>query len=366
MLELKTDYQQDSEENSLSKEQIYELWNDYFETKNEYDYLSLFIKIPFCLHQCKYCIYFVDLYKNEEQINDYLNNLELQMKEYSPLFKNQVFKSLYIGGGTASLLQPYQMKRLFDMIKSNFNLDMNNNIYSFETSISTLTEDKIDFLADSNFINRVSIGIQSLSPQPLTSEDRFNPSIEIIEKRLRHIINKFKNKKHIINVDLMAGLSDQSNQTLINDFNFLSNLDIPKITVYSKLTTTFHNDFAENKLRDVKINYIDKLLKNILENNKYDYEKDITNENFYNFLRKNYDFNFNFIYFDKPNNINGYLNSVLGLGKHSNSWQGLKTFYRQIELNEYYHLNQFYFLQDSMIENYKLKYLSGDRKIFYS
>jgi len=257
------------------------------------------------------------------------------------------------------------MDRLFNLIKNNFNLDLENNIYAFETSIETLSKEKIDFLSNS-YINRISIGIQSLSPQVLLAEKRVCPSTPYITEILQYAINAFKYKKHIINVDLMADLDLQTPQILINDFKFLSNIGVPKITVYSKKLSWTHLDSDIDKLSTIRIKFIENLLQQVKHDGIYDYEKDITNESFYCFIRKDFDFNFDHIYMERPLNIDGKLNSVLGLGLTSNSNQGLESSYRQHGFDEYYHHNLFYWLKESTLENYKNYPFTGLRKKLYS
>ena len=75
------------------------IWQKFLETKHKNDYISLFINIPFCLERCSYCIYYRNHYTSKNDIDSYLNYIEMEAKRFSSLFRGVNIEALYIGGG---------------------------------------------------------------------------------------------------------------------------------------------------------------------------------------------------------------------------------------------------------------------------
>ncbi len=116
----------------------------------------LYIHIPFCVRKCIYCDFFSVAY-NELSATSYVNALcrELCLKrDYS-----DELKTIYIGGGTPSLLPVECFRQLVTCIRDNFHLAPDVEI-SVEVNPGTLDEPKVDALLSLG-INRLSIGVQS-------------------------------------------------------------------------------------------------------------------------------------------------------------------------------------------------------------
>lgn len=212
---------------------IIDKWKAHLATKSPKDYLALYIHIPFCTSRCNYCMYLSSILKNPEQIDAYLNWLNDEMSLLSPTFSGERISAIYIGGGTPSLMSIDQIKRLMEIIRSHFELDVDDeNMFAFEVNPEHLSEKMIDYLASSIF-NRVSLGIQSLNANVLKAENRVNPGTARIEKLLRYLIKAFQPKHSRINTDLMIGLKEQTVDSLIEDISVLSDLGVPRITIYA-------------------------------------------------------------------------------------------------------------------------------------
>ena len=74
---------------------------------------SVYIHIPFCDDICTYCD-FCKFYKNNEWIDKYLSILKQEVEQN---YKNDLINTIYIGGGTPSILNLDQLKKLFSIIK---------------------------------------------------------------------------------------------------------------------------------------------------------------------------------------------------------------------------------------------------------
>jgi oxygen-independent coproporphyrinogen-3 oxidase len=143
----------------------------------------LYIHIPFCIQKCLYCDFFSVPY-DESYAKTYVEALckELSLKKDSA----GTLKSIYIGGGTPSLLPDECFKKLFKFLRNNFNFSSSVKI-TVEANPGTINEPKISTILSLG-VNRLSVGIQSFNNDELrtlgrihTSEDSLG-SIKLIKK----------------------------------------------------------------------------------------------------------------------------------------------------------------------------------------
>ena len=99
--------------------------------------LGLYIHIPFCVSKCKYCDF--NSYKLDlDEKKKYLKSLEKEMSFYKNEIKGKEIDTIFIGGGTPSILRGDEIKVLFDNIKANFKIKKNAEI-TMECNPGTLT-----------------------------------------------------------------------------------------------------------------------------------------------------------------------------------------------------------------------------------
>ena len=183
--------------------------------------MYIYIHIPFCDCICSYCDFCKILYNNK-YINNYLDNLE---KEINCRYKNELIKSIYIGGGTPSSLSYQELERLFNIIKI-FKLDSNYE-FTIECNVNNLDINKIKLFKD-NGVNRVSLGVQSFNKEILTILNRSHTYKEVY-----NVINNLKNNNiNNINIDLIYGVNDNID-IVKKDIDYFLSLDIPHISCYS-------------------------------------------------------------------------------------------------------------------------------------
>ena len=183
--------------------------------------MYIYIHIPFCDKICSYCDFCKILYNNK-YIDNYLDNLE---KEIRNRYKNELIKSIYIGGGTPSSLSYQELERLFNIIKI-FKLDSNYE-FTIECNVNNLDINKIKLFKD-NGVNRVSLGVQSFNKEILTILNRSHSYKEVY-----NVINNLKsNNINNINIDLIYGVNDNID-IVKKDIDYFLSLDIPHISCYS-------------------------------------------------------------------------------------------------------------------------------------
>lgn len=183
------------------------------------------------------------------------------------------------------------------------------------------------------------MGIQTFCDQILEKEGRDNGTLNEISNMILIILNKFKDRNFLLNVDLMANLHDQETQILINDFNLLYKLGVPKITVYPKKNSNNHDEEMFQHMEKQRKKYIEPLIDFVDDIDRYDYlptnstNGEITNNYYYNFVLKDFKFNFNKLYFDRPISVNNLINSNFSYGKNCYSW--IRTDFAYHQDNKY-------------------------------
>jgi len=122
---------------------------------------GLYIHIPFCLSKCPYC----DFYSSTSisAVPDFLDALCKEMEMYRTRFNP--FDTVYIGGGTPSLLSPQQLENILIKVRENFNLLSNTEI-TIETNPADLNRSFLESMRE-NGINRINIGVQSFDEKVL-------------------------------------------------------------------------------------------------------------------------------------------------------------------------------------------------------
>lgn len=204
------------------KEKIFDKVNEYPSTKN-----VMYIHIPFCVTRCSYCPYYTTPY-NSTLVKEYLECLEKEIHKFkdTAYAKSTVFDSIYFGGGTPSLLNSEEIKRITHTLFSNFNFATNGE-FSFESNPSTLTEDKIIALKNSG-INRVSLGIQTFNNRLLKELNCAHTS-----EKANSVINLLLKHNFIVNLDMIYGLIGQSKFDFEKDLQILNSFEAPtQLTIF--------------------------------------------------------------------------------------------------------------------------------------
>jgi len=161
---------------------------------------SLYIHIPFCIRKCIYCD-FNSIIKKSQMVDEYLESIE---KEIQSIKEKYTFKTIFIGGGTPTVLNETQLRKLLNTISKY--IDESKLIeYTIEVNPGTLNDEKILILKDYH-VNRVSIGIQSFNDKYLKFLGRIHsaPDAKDIFSNLRE--NGFEN----LNTDLIYGYPGQT------------------------------------------------------------------------------------------------------------------------------------------------------------
>ena len=170
------------------------------EIKNDDNLLSLYIHIPFCTKKCNYCA-FVSFCASEVEQQKYIDYL---IKEIGNFKTEKYVKTIYIGGGTPSLLTIDLLKKVFDTIYANFKV-LDNAEITIEVNPNSIDEEKLVEYKKLG-INRISVGVQSLKNSSLKKIGRLHDkrcAIDAIKLITKHFDN--------ISADLILGLEKDKN-----------------------------------------------------------------------------------------------------------------------------------------------------------
>ena len=161
---------------------------------------GLYIHIPFCKSKCAYCA-FASYAGCADLIGPYLKKLSSEAAQYKNKFKP---KTLYIGGGTPSLLDPAQISFLINIIEKNFGPVKKFEEATFECNPESLTEDKIKLLKTAGF-TRLSIGMQAMDDKHLKLIGRAHN-----KKQFLQVYKTAQKYFDNLNIDIIAALPGQS------------------------------------------------------------------------------------------------------------------------------------------------------------
>jgi oxygen-independent coproporphyrinogen III oxidase len=193
--------------------------------------LGLYISVPFCRTKCTYCNFASDVFSRAvftryvDRVCADIHTTPETARQMGGRLETDV-DSLYLGGGTPTLLDSQQLERLFVAVKQEFRFQSETEI-TVECAPGTLVPEVLDTLLRCG-VNRVSLGVQSFVDQEAASVGRLHKRATVLEDvaRLRQagIAN--------INVDLIAGLPHQTAESWKDSVETTIELGVPHVSVY--------------------------------------------------------------------------------------------------------------------------------------
>lgn len=185
-----------------------------------------YIHIPYCVRKCSYCD-FVS-FPDDGSIDTYCDALvrEIELTAKAAL-TDMTFDTVYIGGGTPSLLSGAQMQRILDTLRANFPIAPDAE-YSMECNPGTTDEAKLAAYRAAG-IDRLSVGLQSSCDELLALIGRIHKYREFTDTVRMARDCGFSN----INVDVMHGLPQQTQMQYMETLAAVCDLDVAHISSYS-------------------------------------------------------------------------------------------------------------------------------------
>jgi oxygen-independent coproporphyrinogen-3 oxidase len=186
---------------------------------------GIYIHIPYCKQACHYCDFHFSVKKETKDV--FVNSLLREISIQKNYIEGEKIETIYLGGGTPSLLSTDELKRIFEALHQNFEIDSDAEI-TLEANPDDLIREKISELK-SSLVNRLSIGIQSFFDYHLKWMNRAHNSNEATESVKRAQDSGFEN----ITIDLIYGLPDLTNADWEKNIETAFDLNVQHLSCYS-------------------------------------------------------------------------------------------------------------------------------------
>ena len=295
--------------------------------------LGLYVHIPFCVSKCNYCDF--NSYKIDKNCKErYIKDLKKEINLYKEdIQRNKIeereITSIFLGGGTPSILTSEEIKIIFKEIKQNFKIKEDAEI-SIECNPGTLSKEKLIAMKEVG-INRISIGLQAVQDYHLKSIGRIHTYSEF-EKNYKEAVELgFEN----INVDLMYALPNQKFKEWKESLQKIVALNPSHISAYSLILE------EGTKLYDMYENNEFEMIDENTDMQMYNYTINYLKENGYNqyeisnYAKEGLECKHNIIYWKCDHYIgigpgaSGYLNNY-----RYNNVEDLQDYHEKLNKNE--------------------------------
>lgn len=282
--------------------------------------IGLYFHIPFCASKCYYCD-FLSFPRKQEQ-ERYIEALIQEIEKTSESLPLETsVKSIFIGGGTPTVLPPFLLDKVMKAIVSHFKLE-DTCEWTIEANPGTIEKEKIEVLRQYP-ITRISLGLQSSHNHLLQSIGRIH-RFEDWEESIRLIK---ENTNWHINTDLMFALPGQSFEEFKQTLETVASYDLEHLSVYALIIeegTTFGDLYDEGKIKEVPEE---------LDRQMYHYAQTYLKEKGYkqyeisNWAKPGYECKHNLVYWK--------CEPYIGLGLGAHSLYDNKRFYNEEKLEDY-------------------------------
>ena len=205
--------------------------------------LGLYVHIPFCVKKCGYCD-FLSWCGTSEEKETYVQALLKEIESYREFARGYRVSTVFVGGGTPSVLEAGQMEGVLGNIQEVFELEKKPEI-TLEMNPGTVTEEKLQCYKE-NGVNRLSIGLQSVKNEKLEVLGRIHSYEEFLESYELARKAGFTN----ISVDLISSIPGQKLEEWKEELAALSALSPEHISVYQLIIeaeTPFYEKYAEHE-----------------------------------------------------------------------------------------------------------------------
>lgn len=205
--------------------------------------MELYVHIPFCERKCAYCD-FLSFPAGEAVKRQYTEKLMEEIEKAGAAFRDTTVTSVFVGGGTPSVLDSVLIARIFDALFQSFRISRDAEI-SMEANPGTVSERKLlDYRSAG--INRLSFGLQSADNRELGLLGRIHTFEDFAESFQMARACGFQN----INVDLMSALPGQTTESWLATLRTVASMEPEHISAYSLIIeegTPFYDRYGEGR-----------------------------------------------------------------------------------------------------------------------
>ncbi|TKD70186.1 radical SAM family heme chaperone HemW [Pseudalkalibacillus hwajinpoensis] len=207
---------------------------------------AVYLHIPFCDYICHYCD-FNKIFMQGQPVIDYLEHMDVEMKNTLDRFPTNKIDTIFVGGGTPTALSEEQLKKFLKDVQSRFGPYVTNELeFTMEANPGSVTPEKLRIMKTYG-VNRLSIGAQAFQDSLLNRLGRGHSVEEIGE------IVRMAQQEGFINLslDLMFGLPDQTIDQFSESITKALELGITHVSSYSlqvEKKTVFYNQWRKGEL----------------------------------------------------------------------------------------------------------------------
>ena len=208
--------------------------------------LGLYLHFPFCISKCPYCDFNSYQLKEDNQISSYISALYQEINAYSQKLQKSNITTIYLGGGTPTILSGVQIYNILKFCKEKFTIEKDAEI-TIEANPGTLDGEKLKLLIESG-INRLSLGAQSFNNLFLKKLGRIHNTQDIIDSYSFAREIGFSN----INIDIMFALPGQTTEDLQVTLKKAVSLKPDHLSLYNltiKSETEYYKKYKRGKLK---------------------------------------------------------------------------------------------------------------------
>ena len=188
--------------------------------------LGLYLHFPFCVRKCRYCD-FLSFPSDEAGREIYLERLKEEIKARGAAYQDYNIETLFIGGGTPSLMTGQQLTELLDTVRVSFHVSPVSE-WTMECNPGTTDAETLRIYRNAG-INRLSFGLQSMNDEELKYLGRIHTAKQFAENYQAARRVGFEN----INIDLMSALPGQTTASWLDTLNKAAALEPEHLSAYS-------------------------------------------------------------------------------------------------------------------------------------
>ena len=203
--------------------------------------LELYVHIPFCVKKCAYCD-FLSAPADVQERTLYVDALTEEIRAQKEKYKDYRVSTVFMGGGTPSILNGNEITRIFDALYESFDISDSAEI-TVEVNPGTVTEEKAEAWKKCG-VNRLSIGLQSVNDEELRMLGRIHSYREFLDTW--EIVREagFQN----VNIDLISAIPGQTLESWCRTLRMAAELGPEHISAYSLIVeegTPFYEMYGE-------------------------------------------------------------------------------------------------------------------------
>lgn len=278
---------------------------------------GLYVHIPFCIKKCKYCDFCSFPDKTEKDRAPYIDALVREILSYKD--KNIELDTVFFGGGTPSVLTPFEFEKIVKAIKETFALKADCE-FTLEANPGTVSLEKLVVYKNAG-VNRISLGLQSIHENEQKILGRIHNYNDFENSFLMCRSLGFSN----INVDLMYAIPEQTKESFKKSVERVLSLQPDHISAYSLIleegTPLYENKDMLNLVDEAAEREMYEELCSVLSKNGYSHYE------ISNYAKPGYESKHNLIYWQ--------MDSYIGVGLSAHSYIFGERFCNTNSLNEY-------------------------------